>query len=218
MVPTPSPASEPPPEFVTMTVSGAGFDPPTVALKPTLSAEKAITGRGTTSSTAVAVRALDAAVMVSRPSASPFATPVAETVATTGLRVDQAVGAPMKACPLWSRATAWRNTESPSSTTALSGEMARDAAGGGVMRRSSVQAAPATSAPSSRRRRVITLLESRDVPAVRAVLQRGAEAHGLILVRAALEELISAGDVYERALAAHVRVLHVQGHLEIPDL
>src|SRR5438105_6812500 len=99
MVPTARPASEPPPEFVTMTVSGAGFDPPTVALKPTLSAEKAITGRGTTSSPAVAVRALDAAVMVSRPRASPFAAPVAETVATAGLLGDHALGAPMKACP-----------------------------------------------------------------------------------------------------------------------
>src|SRR5438477_9295301 len=100
MVPTARPASEPPPALATLTVSGAGFGPLAVALKPTLSAEKPITGRGTTSSTAVAVRALDAAVMVSRPSASPFATPVTETVATTGLLVDHAVGAPMNAWPL----------------------------------------------------------------------------------------------------------------------
>src|SRR2546430_4507215 len=99
MVPTARPASEPPPAFVTMTVSGAGFDPPTVALKPTLSAEKPITGRGTTSITAVAVRGPDAAGMVSRPRASPFATPLAGTGAPTGLRGDPAVGGPVEACP-----------------------------------------------------------------------------------------------------------------------
>src|SRR5256886_6035435 len=60
--------------------------------------------------------------------------------------------------------------------------MAREAAGGGVIRRSSVQAAPATSAPSRRGRREITLFESRDAPPLGAVLQRGAEAHGLALV------------------------------------
>src|SRR5438128_10119955 len=100
MVRTAALASEAPPGWATLTVSGAGFGPLAAALKTTLSAEKPIAGRGTTSSTAVAARAPDAAVMVSRPSASPFANPVAETVATTGLLVAHAVGTPMNAWPL----------------------------------------------------------------------------------------------------------------------
>src|SRR5438094_7213853 len=96
--------------------------------------------------------------------------------------------------------------------------MAREAAGGGVIRRSAVQAAPATSAPSRRGRREITLFESRDAPPLGAVLQRGAEAHGLALVGTALDVLIRAGDLHLRALAGHLGVLHVQCHLETPNL
>src|SRR5437879_11453251 len=115
-----------------MTVSGAGFGPLAVALKPTLSAEKLIAGRGTTSSTAVAVRALDAAVMVSRPSASPFATPVAETVATTGLLVDHAVGAPMNACPLCPAPPPGRITEPPGERPEPPAERRRGLAAAGL--------------------------------------------------------------------------------------
>src|SRR5256885_16625666 len=96
MVPTARPASEPPPALATLTVSGAGFGPLAAALKPTLSAEKPIAGRGTTSSTAVAARAPDAAGMVSRPRASPLANPVAGNVATTGLLVAHALGTPIE--------------------------------------------------------------------------------------------------------------------------
>src|SRR5438552_16020774 len=100
MVPTARPASEPPPALATLTVSGAGFGPLSSALKPTLSADKPIAGRGTTSSTAVAARAPDAAAMVSRPSASPLANPVAETAAATGSLVAHPVGTPSDARPL----------------------------------------------------------------------------------------------------------------------
>src|SRR5256885_16584498 len=99
MVPTARPASEPPPALATLTVSGAGFGPLAAALKPTLSAEKPIAGRGTTSSTAVAARAPDAAVMVARPRASPFAHPPAGTVAPTGLLGAHAVGTPTDPWP-----------------------------------------------------------------------------------------------------------------------
>src|SRR5947207_15395084 len=95
--------------------------------------------------------------------------------------------------------------------------MAREAAGGGVIRRSSVQAAPATSAPSRRGRREITLFESRDAPPLGAVLQRGAEAHGLALVGTALDVLIRAGDLHLRALAGHLGVRPVQVPLGPPN-
>src|SRR5439155_23699658 len=101
MVPTARPASEPPPALATLTVSGAGFGPLSAALKPTLSAAKPIAGRGTTSSTAVAASAPDAAAMTSRPSASPFANRDAETFAPNGLLIGQAVGSPMDAGPVW---------------------------------------------------------------------------------------------------------------------
>src|SRR2546430_14297440 len=108
MVPTARPASEPPPALATLTVSGAGFGPLAAALKPTLSAEKPIAGRGTTSSTAVAARAPDAAGMGPRPPASPLAHPVAETVATTGMLVAHAVRPPLNPWPVLSRAPPWR--------------------------------------------------------------------------------------------------------------
>src|SRR5256886_16644005 len=68
------------------------------------------------------------------------------------------------------------------------------------------------------RSREITLFESRDAPPLGAVLQRGAEAHGLALVGTALDVLIRAGDLHLRALAGHLGVLHVQCHLETPNL
>src|SRR2546428_11555569 len=96
--------------------------------------------------------------------------------------------------------------------------MARELAGGGVMRRSSVHAPPATSPPSRSRRSEITLLESRDAPAIDAVLQYGAEVHRLAPVRAALHVLVGAGALHLRALAAPVRALHAPRPLAVTHL
>src|SRR2546430_11024471 len=59
------------------------------------------------------------------------------------------------------------------------------------------------------RSREITLFESRDAPPLGAVLQRGAEAHGLALVGTALDVLIRAGDRSEE----HTSELQSQSNL-----
>src|SRR5438094_7588961 len=87
--------SEPPPAFEMNTLSGGGFGPLVNAVNPMLSREKAIRGRGTTATTAVAVKPPDVAVIVSPPVDTPLTRPVCETVATAGARDDHVAGTPM---------------------------------------------------------------------------------------------------------------------------